>query len=44
MIYIFIGFEVLTDVVVNVGAARWFIARLIFCPEDGGDTSLRNIG
>jgi hypothetical protein len=25
-------------------ATRWFLARLIFDPEDGGDTLLRNVG
>jgi hypothetical protein len=24
--------------------SRWFLARLIFDPEDGGDTFLRNVG
>jgi hypothetical protein len=24
--------------------ARWFLARLIFDPEDGGDTFFRNVG
>jgi hypothetical protein len=24
--------------------SRWFLARGFFCPEDGGDTFLRNIG
>jgi hypothetical protein len=24
--------------------ARWFLAQLIFDPEDGGDTFLRNVG
>jgi hypothetical protein len=23
--------------------SRWFLARRFFCPEDGGDTSLRNV-
>jgi hypothetical protein len=25
-------------------ATRWFLARLIFYPEDGGNTFLRNVG
>jgi hypothetical protein len=25
-------------------AARWFLARMIFDPEDGGDMFLRNVG
>jgi hypothetical protein len=25
-------------------ATRWFLARLIFDPEDGGDAFLRNVG
>jgi hypothetical protein len=25
-------------------SSRWFLARLIFDPEDGGDTLLRNVG
>jgi hypothetical protein len=25
-------------------AARWFLARLIFDPEDGSDTFFRNVG
>jgi hypothetical protein len=25
-------------------AARWFLARLIFDPEDGGDAAFRNVG
>jgi hypothetical protein len=29
---------------VNRPAARWLPARLIFDPEDGGDTFLRNFG
>jgi hypothetical protein len=24
--------------------SRWFLARLIFDPEDGGNTFLRNVG
>jgi hypothetical protein len=24
--------------------SRWFLTRLIFGPEDGGDTFLRNVG
>jgi hypothetical protein len=24
--------------------SRWFLARGFFCPEDGGDTFLRNVG
>jgi hypothetical protein len=24
--------------------SRWFLARGLFCPGDGGDTSLRNVG
>jgi hypothetical protein len=24
--------------------ARWFLARLVFDPEDGGDIFLRNVG
>jgi hypothetical protein len=24
--------------------AHWFLARMIFDPEDGGDTFLRNVG
>jgi hypothetical protein len=46
------GFEVLIVIVTNVGifsdtaplAERWFLARLIFNPENGGDTFLRNNG
>jgi hypothetical protein len=28
----------------NQPAARWFLAGLIFDPEDGGDTFHRNVG
>jgi hypothetical protein len=27
----------------DVAARRWYLARLIFDPEDGGDTPLRNV-
>jgi hypothetical protein len=26
------------------GCSRWFLARGFYCPEDGGDTLLRNVG
>jgi hypothetical protein len=42
------GFEVLTTVIMKVAifwqlVARWFLAGLIFNPEDGGDTFLQNV-
>jgi hypothetical protein len=45
-----VGFEVLTEVLMEVTIfwdvllARWFLARLILSPEDGGDAFLRNVG
>jgi hypothetical protein len=29
---------------VAADCSHWFIARGFFCPEDGGDTFLRNVG
>jgi hypothetical protein len=46
----YVGFEILTVVVKKFVTfwghllACWFLARLIFDPEDGGDTLLQNVG
>jgi hypothetical protein len=37
------GFEVLTAAKNVESAACWLLARLIFVPEDGVDTLLRNV-
>jgi hypothetical protein len=42
----YVRFEVSTAVTMQNAAAtcsRWFSARGFFYPEDGGDTSLRNV-
>jgi hypothetical protein len=41
-----VGFEVITAVIMKVAShmlALWFLARLIFEPENGGDTFLENV-